>query len=112
MKVTSNIEYIVNWANDHIESAHCIHVLKEEANISSLSLITEPSIASQALVSSTIPIANSPTVSEERDLPSIVDSTVSENLKAVLLIESMKAAPEYQMRTNNMNTKALEYSLI
>ena len=68
MKVTSNIEYIINYANDQIESEYCIHVLKEEANTSSLSSILESAIVSQASAPATIRVANPPTDSEEREI--------------------------------------------
>ena len=48
IKVTSNIDYIVNYVSDHIKSEYRIHVLKEEAtNTSSLSSIPESTIASK-----------------------------------------------------------------
>ena len=54
-KVTSDIDYIVNYASDHIKRAYCIHVLKEEAtNTSSLASILESTIASQALAPATV----------------------------------------------------------
>ena len=47
VKVTSNIDYIMNYTNDHIKIEYCIHVLKEEAtNTSPLSSILESTIAS------------------------------------------------------------------
>ena len=47
VKVTSDINYVINYTNGHIKSAYRIHALKEEAtNISSLSSIPESSIVS------------------------------------------------------------------
>ena len=56
VKVTSNIDYIINYANDHIDQDYCIHVLKEEASNapSSLLLIPESAIASKASASATV----------------------------------------------------------
>lgn len=79
VKVVYNIEYIIAYTNNHIESEYPIHVLKEKVNTSSLSSNPKSAIASQALVSAITHVVNSPTVSAERDSPSILDSTVSEN---------------------------------
>ena len=79
MKVISNIEYIVNCANDHI-CKYRVYVLKEEANTSSLLSIPESAIASQALASTTVHVDNPLCVLEERDLSSIMVSTELENL--------------------------------
>ena len=91
LKVTSDINYIVTYVNNHIKRAYHVHVLKEEAtNTSSLSSIRESTITFQTSESATVQVANSPlTVLEEGDSPSIVCSTVSENSEAVSLMESM-----------------------
>ena len=110
VKVTSDINYVINQANDHIDRDYHIHVLKEEATNtpSSLLLIPESAIASEASASATVQVANPPpTTEEERESPSIVDSTISTNSEAVLLMEEIQVAQESQMKTNDINTKVL-----
>ena len=56
VKVISNLDYIINYANDQINQDYRIHVLKEETSKvpSSLSSIPESAIASKASASATI----------------------------------------------------------
>ena len=89
VKVTSNLDYIINYMNDQIDQECRIHVLKEEASKapSFLSSIPESAIASKALASATIQVANlPPTTKEENESSSIVDSTVLENSDAILMM--------------------------
>ena len=99
VKVKPNIDYVINYANDLIKRDYCIHVLKEEAtNSSSLSSIPESAIASKASTYATIQVANAPPAAkEERESPFIADSTVSETLEAVSMINLMKAAQDFQI---------------
>ena len=87
VKVVSDVEYIVAYANDHIEREYHIHVLKEEANTSSLSSIPKSAPVS---ATATIHVANPPPILEERDSPSVMDSSMSENSEAASLLESKK----------------------
>ena len=109
VKVTSDINYIVNYANDHIKTAYLVHIFKEEVfNTLSLSLIPVSAIASQISASVTINVANpTPTLSEERDLPSMEGSVISKNSEAVSFMELLKVAQEAQKETNDINTKSL-----
>ena len=68
VKVLSNINYIVNYANDHIETAYRVHALKKEAtNTSSLSSIPESAITSKTSASTTVQVGNhTPAVSKEK----------------------------------------------
>ena len=69
VKVTSHINYVINYSNDHIDQDYCIHVLKEEATNtpSSLLLIQESAIASKALASTTVQVANFPPTARRRE---------------------------------------------
>ena len=92
-----------------IDRDYRIHVLKEDAtNTSSLLSIPESAPAPKASASATIQVANpSPAAKEERESPSIADSTISESSEAVSMINSMKVAQEDQMKTNDVTLKAM-----